>query len=153
MIINKFFNNKLFNVKYSYISIPKPYEFVNVTLESGLDLSSIISEVNTLLPQLASFVDQFHTLVTQSGVNVITDSVGNMSMDVPNGMSDLEVERVTKRIGIIDRLINTHGTTLNDLFQKGLSIEDKLKIDDPRYVSKLSDQIAQFKKLNASYKH
>src|ERR1700683_493774 len=119
MKINVLFNNKLFNVKYSYISIPKPYEFVNVTLESGLDLSSIISEVSTLLPQLASFIDQFHTIVTQSGVNVITDSAGNMTMDVPNGMSDLEVERITKRIGIIDRLINTHGTTLNDLFQKG----------------------------------
>lgn len=136
-----------------FLPIPKPYGFVDIRLESGLDLSNIITEVNALLPQLAGFIDQFNNLVTQSGLNVITDSGGNMSIDVPHSMPDAEAEKIGKKIGIIDRLITAHGNSIDDLFQKGLSIENKLKANNPKYVSELTDQIAQFKKLNASYKH
>jgi hypothetical protein len=76
-----------------------------------------------------------------------------MSIDVPHNMPDIEAEKISKRIGIIDRLITSHGNNLNDLFQKGLSIENKLKANNPNYVSELKDQIAEFKKLNVSYKH
>ncbi len=138
---------------YQNISIPKPYKFVNLTLQSGMDISNIVTEVNTLLPQLVDFINQFNNLVTQTSINVITDSGGNMSIDVPNSMPESEVNRLTTRLGIIDRLITNHGTSLNDLFQKGLSIENKLKVDNSNYISQLSDQYTQFKKLNASYKH
>lgn len=145
---------RIYKIKiYQNISIPKPYKFVNLTLQSGMDISNIVTEVNTLLPQLADFISQFNNLITQTGINVITDSSGNMSIDVPNSMPESEVNRLTTRIGIIDRLITNHGTSLNDLFQKGLSIENKLKTDNPNYVSQLSEQITEFKKLNASYKH
>lgn len=43
-----------------------------------MDISEIITEVNTLLPQLANFINQFNTAVSQSEINVITDSIGNM---------------------------------------------------------------------------
>lgn len=134
-------------------SIPKPYKFITIELQADLDLISIINEVGTLLPQLANFIGQFNTLITQSGVNVITDTAGNMSIDVASNMSSTEAEFVTKKIGIIDRLINSHGTTLHDLFQKGLNIENKLKIENPNYISQLTQQIEEFKKLNSSYKH
>jgi hypothetical protein len=134
-------------------SIPKPYEFITTGLQADLDLSEIITQVGTLLPQLANFIGQFNTLITQSGVNVITDTAGNMSIEVASSMSSTEAEFITKKIGVIDRLINSHGTTLNDLFQKGLSIENKYKVDDPNYVSQLSEKIEEFKKLNSSYKH
>ena len=76
-----------------------------------------------------------------------------MSIDVPENMPDSDANLISKRIGIIDRLITSHGQSINDLFQKGLSIEEKLKTDNPKYVSQLSEQINQFKKLNSSYKH
>lgn len=152
------FNNKLhsfviFLKKYFNNSLLEPNNFVSIRLQSGLDLSSIVTEVNTLLPQLANFIDQFNNVITQSGINVITDATGNMSIDVPHNMPDIEAEKISKRIGIIDRLITSHGNNINDLFQKGLSIENKLKANNPNYVSELKDQIAEFKKLNVSYKH
>lgn len=76
-----------------------------------------------------------------------------MSIDVPQNMSDTEAHNISKRIGIIDRLITTHGNSINDLFQKGLTIEKNLKANNPNYVSELTDHIAQFNKLNTSYKH
>jgi hypothetical protein len=134
-------------------SIPKPYEFIKYELQADLDLTGIITEVSTLLPQLANFIGQFNTLISQTGINVVTDTMGNMSIDVSANMPDAEAELITKKISIIDRLVSTHGTTLNDLFQKGLSIENKLKAENPNYVSQLTNQIEEFKKLKASYKH
>lgn len=147
----------LFNIiRYTseyFNSIPKPYGFLTLNLKSGLDLPSIIAEVNVLLPQLVGFVDQFNTLVSQSGLNVITDSVGNMSIDVPHSMPDKEAQNISMRIGIIDRLITSHGNSINDLFKEGLSIENKLKANNPKYISVLAEKVSEFKKLNASYKH
>ena len=133
--------------------IPKPYKFVNSTLKNGIDVSNIVNEVNNLLPQFSDFINQFNNLVTQNSINVITDTAGNMSIDVPNNMSDAEANRLSTRIGIIDRLITNHSTTLSDLFQKGLSLENKLKAEDSNYVSQLSNQFSEFNKLNSSYKH
>ena len=138
---------------FIYYNIPKPYEFLSTNLRSDLDITDIITQINTLLPQLNDFITQFNSLVVKSGVNVITDSAGNMSIDVPQSMSDLEANDIGKRISIIDRLITTHGSSINDLFKKGLSMEDKLKIDNPNYTSQLTEKILEFKRLNASYKH
>lgn len=152
-IFKRSFNFKLFINRYFYTNILKPCSFVDLRLKSGLDIPSIVTEINTLLPQFAGFIDQFNNIVIQSGVNVVTDWGGSLSIDVPNSMSETEANNISKRIGIIDRLISVHGNSLNDLFQKGLSLEDNLKANNPKYVSELTDQIAQYKKLKASYKH
>lgn len=139
--------------KRKYTIIPKPYKFVNSTLQNGVDINNIVNEINSLLPQFADFIGQFNNLITQNGINVITDSVGNMSIDVPGNMSESDANKLSTRIGIIDRLITNHGTTLSDLFQKGLSLENKLKAENSSYISQLSDQYTEFNKLNSSYKH
>ena len=118
-----------------------------------MDLTSIINDVNVMLPQLSDFIGQFNNLVSQSNINVITDSAGNMSIDVPIDMSEPEAQNIKKRIGIIDRLINTQGQNINDLLQKGKALEENLKQKDPNYTSQLTDKINQFKQLNSSYKH
>jgi hypothetical protein len=150
-------NNVLLHAKLANIfffdSIPKPHEFVEYQLQSGFDVSSIVSDLNSLLPQLAGFIDQFNNVVNQSGLNIITDSNGSMSMDVPYDMTDQDADKLSKRIHIIDRLINNRSNSISDLFQKGLDFESKLKANNPGYVSELTDHIAQFKKLKASYKH
>jgi hypothetical protein len=106
-----------------------------------------------MLPQLVGFVEQFNNIVSQHGINVVTDAQGNMSMDVPASMSETTYTNISNRLGIVDRLINNHGASINDLFKKGLSIEQEIKQSDQNYTSQLSDQIENFKKLNASYKH
>lgn len=117
------------------------------------DLSVIIIEINRLLPQLDSFISQFKTIILDTGINVVSDAQGNMSIDVPMNMSDSYANNISARIGVIDRLITSNGMSINDLFNKGLNIEKSLKIKDPTYSSKLLDEIAKFKALNGSYKH
>lgn len=142
------------SVNNSYINcIPKPYLFVTETFQSNMDIFQIVTEINVLLPQLSDFINQFNNLVTQSGINVITDSAGNMSIDIPQNMSDSVATNVSTRIGIIDRLITTRGQELNDLFQKGLQVENNIKVENPNYTSQLTDKIIEFKRLNSIYKH
>ena len=118
-----------------------------------MELDSVIFEITRLLPQLSEFIGNFNNLVSSSGVIVISDSAGNMSVDIPDSMSNIDASNVTKRLGIIDRLINTHGTSINDLFKKGLDIERQIKLSDQNYTSRLTQHIQEFKQLNASYKH
>lgn len=122
-------------------------------MHSDTGISEIVTEINTLLPQLANFINQFNTTVSQSGINVVTDSVGNMSIDVPQNMPDDVANKISTRIGIIDRLITTRGQEINDLLQKGTHLENKLKMENSNYVSQLTDKIQEFKRLNSLYKH
>lgn len=126
---------------------------IKINMSNLENITTVLTDINTLLPQLSNFIHQFNNLIVETGVNVITDSTGNMSIDVPKNMPDIEAENISKRIGIIDRLITNHGNSINDLFQKGLSIEDKLKKENPEYSSQLTAKIQEFKKLNVSYKH
>lgn len=147
-----------FKKKYIYIdwysdNIPKSHAFVNYTIQSNIDITNIVSELNVLLPQLSDFINQFNNEINQNGINVITDSTGNMSIDVPSNMPNVESERISTRIGVIDRLITTRGQEINELLKKGLSMENKLKMENPNYVSQLSDKITEFKRLNDLYKH
>jgi NADH-ubiquinone oxidoreductase chain 3 len=130
-----------------------PHAFADKILKSAMDIPDIIAEVNTLLPQLAKFIAQFNTAVNQSGVSVITDTVGNMQLDVPNSMSDEAAQKISTRIGIIDRLITTQGQQIRDLLHKATELETSIRAANPDYVSKITSQVQEFKGLNASYKH
>jgi hypothetical protein len=141
-----------FKSYYSNSNLPKPHSFATVALHSDTGLLDIVSEVGKLLPQLSNFISQFDTTVVKTGVNVITDTAGSMSIDVPNSMSDVEANNISTRLGIIDRLITTRGQEINTLLQKGLQLS-KIKTENPEYVSQLSDQIQEFRRLNELYKH
>jgi hypothetical protein len=143
---------------------PKTSGFVSTELKSGLGLSTMVNEVcnlslivheiNHILPQLTSFVDQFHNTINEHGVSVITDSTGNMSIDVSNKISDIQAQNISKKIGVLDSLINKHGDRLSDLFKEGMNIEDRLKIKNIGYASSnLGDQLSQYRKLLYNYKH
>jgi hypothetical protein len=106
-----------------------------------------------MLTQLSNFIDQFRVLIVETDINVISDSVGNLSIDVPTDMSKADSTHVVKKLGVIDRLINSQGCSINDAFQKGLEIEKQLMIEDPNYKSVLGDKISKFKELNELYKH
>jgi hypothetical protein len=106
-----------------------------------------------MIPQLENFIEQFNNVVKTFDVNVVTDTFGNMSVDVPTNMSDDQAYHVSKKLGVIDKLINNHGTSINELFNKGLEIEKNIRRTDPNYSSILTDKISQFKSLNSSYKH
>ena len=149
-LLNRSYNS----LEWALNSPPKPHAFVSLPLQSCPDnLTDIISSLDSMLPQLAGFIEQFNNVIKEFNVVVITDSVGNMSVDVPADMSDNQANHISKKIGIIDKLVNSHGSSINDLFQKGLNIENKLKSSDPNYSSVLTEKIEKFKSLNKSYKH
>ena len=133
--------------------VSNPHAFTSKTLTSAMGITEIVSEIDTLLPQLANFISQFNTTVSQSGISVVTDAAGNMDMDVPKSISDEVANKVGARIGVIDRLITTRGQEINDLLQKGLALEANIKMTDPNYVSQITDRVQEFNKLNSSYKH
>jgi hypothetical protein len=118
-----------------------------------MGIPEILAELNSLLPQLSDFINNFNTTVNQSGINVVTDSIGNLSLDVPKEMPDAVANKMSTRIGIIDRLITTKGQEINELLQKGINLENKHKMDNSHYVSQLTDKIQEFKRLNSLYKH
>jgi hypothetical protein len=140
-------------LEWTLHNAPKPHGFATKTLHSEMSLSEIITDLNTLLPQLADFINQFDKTVSQNGINVMTDSLGNMSIDVPQNISNDSANQISTRIGIIDRLITTRGQEINSLLQKGIVLENKLKSDNPDYVPQLLEKIQEFKRLNCSYRH
>jgi len=133
--------------------VSNSHAFYDKILTSAMVITEIITEIDTLLPQLANFIGQFNSTVSQSGINVVTDAVGNMAIEIPDNMSQEEGNKVGTRIGIIDRLITTRGQDIGDLLQKGLSLETNIKMTDPNYVSQITDRLEELKKLNSSYKH
>jgi hypothetical protein len=142
----------LFSNSYGYYNI-KPHSFSTKSLKSEVGVAEILTEVNALLPQLNDFINKFNTTVSQTGISVVTDSIGNLSIDVPKEMTDVVANKVSTKIGVIDRLITTRGQEINDLLQKGMHLENKLKMENPNYVSQLTDKIQEFKRLNSLYKH
>ena len=149
-----FFSGKfLFHNK---LIIPKPHKFVDLSLESTTaieEYTQVILKINELLPQLSDFIDQFHLTVSTTNVNVVTDASGNMFLDSPENMPQPEVEKLSKKIGIIDRLITIRGQELDSLLQKGLNLEDTLKKENPKFHSAILEKVKEFNRLNDSYKH
>lgn len=117
------------------------------------ELNQILSEVTTLLPQLEGFINQFHSTVNETGISVVTDTSGGMSIYAPYSMSDEVANNVSNRITIIDRLINTRGGEIKKLLEDGMSLEDRIKLDNPNFQSPLKDRIREFVRLNQSYNH
>ena len=117
------------------------------------EFMDIVDQIDALIPQFAGFIDQFNTLVIQKNINVISDSCGNMSIDVPHNMPSKESDNVSKRITIIDSLIESHNITITDLFERGFNIENKLKSDNGNHISELVNKKAEFNKLRNSYQH
>jgi hypothetical protein len=117
------------------------------------EFMDIVDQIDALIPQFAGFIDQFNTLVIQKNINVISDACGNMSIDVPHDMPSKESDNVSKRITIIDSLIESHNITITDLFERGFNIENKLKSDNGNHISELVNKKAEFNKLRNSYQH
>ena len=113
----------------------------------------ILDQIDALIPQFAGFIDQFNTLIIQKNINVISDSCGNMSIDVPNSMSSKEADNISKRITIIDSLIESHNITITDLFERGFNIQNKLKPDSGDSIAELVIRKGEFNKFKNSYQY
>jgi NADH-ubiquinone oxidoreductase chain 3 len=150
------YNNVDTPVSHAFLNSAKAELVTTNLLKSSNELSeltSIIFAISEAMPRLAGFINQFDTTVVQQSINVITDSEGNMSVEVPSAMSEAAGKEVTLRIQTLDRIINTQGSTIQDLLQKGLGLQNKINMLDPSYKSEIFKQITEFNKLNSLYKH
>jgi hypothetical protein len=109
---------------------------------------SIIEQLDSLVPQLAKFIKQFHEVIITNDINVVTDGDGNLSGHPLKSMPEAAAKTAMKKIGIIDNLINTHQDSISELFKKGFA-----STNDPNYISSLQNKLIEFKKINATYKH
>jgi hypothetical protein len=117
------------------------------------ELLILTKELEEVILQFGSFIDKFNTLIIEKNVNVISDSSGCLSIDVPYDMPSKESDDINKRINVIDRLIESHDISIKDYFRRAFIIENKLRAEDPNYVSDLIKKRAEFYRLRNSYKH
>jgi hypothetical protein len=117
------------------------------------ELLELINQINTILPQISDFINQFNTTIIENNINVVTDTGANMFMDVPSDISDDKAAHLKKKLEIIDRLINTKTDEVEELLKKGSSLESTLKKNNPEYKSVILDKLSEFNKLKSSYKH
>ena len=135
-------------------SIPSPHAFASLPLQSTMgEFTEIMSKINELLPQLSDFISQFHNTILTNNINVITDVSGNMSIDVPGTMSDIDAEKISKKLNILDRVISVRTLEINNLLQDGLVLESNFKKDNVNYTSQILDKVKEVERLTASYKH
>ena len=155
VFIKNFFSSfKSLNIKdlfYFGDNIPKPHPFVTDSFHC--DITQIITDISALLPQFSDFIGQFNNVLIESGINVITDSSGGMTIEVPKNMPDLTAKNYSTRIGIIDRLITLRGQEIDSLFEQARITENRLRMENPNYISQITERYEEFKRLKASYKH
>lgn len=134
---------------------PKPHKFVNLPLRSSIgELNEVMLKITEMLPQFAEFINQFNTIIISNNINIIIDSEGHMSLDVPVTMTDRDTDLYSKRLGILDRLIHTRIQDIDILIQKGFSLEGNLKQDGVTsgFSQQILDKANEFQKLKNSYK-
>jgi hypothetical protein len=116
-------------------------------------LDNCITNIQDLIPQLANFVGQFNTFIMEQNVNVVSDSGGSLGIDVPHNMPEAQARSVTRRVEVLDSLIDSHRITIKELFRQGFEHEAVEKAKNSRYISVLTDKQITFNSLISSYGH
>ena len=117
------------------------------------DLMAIVVELNKIIPQLKGFINNWHDTINYYNINVITDSSGQLSIDVPSDLDEDNVKSCTKKIKILDNLIRDRFDHTEKLITKGNEIETGLKKCSKDYASKLIENSKILKELQSSFKH
>lgn len=95
------------------------------------------------MTQLAKFINQHETTVIQENITVITDARGNLSIDVSPQMTEAAIDKVTLRIGVIDRLISKESHEIMDLIEKGVSLDQKIGSQTPGFRSDIYNKFTE----------
>mgnify|MGYP000958506255 FL=1 len=111
----------------------------------------LFQELNNLVPEITNYINQFHSLVTESNINVVTDAHGNLSLDAPSNVSDEHCEYVSKKVGILDRIINTKFDEADKLIEQGNAMEKEIKSSNKN--SQIQTKLSELKELKNRYGH
>jgi hypothetical protein len=125
--------------------------FTLVQLES--QLTPIIEEINRLLPQLRTFITRFNNFIIDNDINVITDADGNLGVDVSANLSDGLAQQHANRVQVLDSLIHNHYHIIEQLVQRGSTLEDNIRSISPNYLPQIRVLLINLNQLMSSYAH
>lgn len=142
---------------YKDMDIPKPHAFVALPLQSAVflptDIPALEAQLANLLPQLSDLIGQFNQTVSTYSINIVIDTSGGMILDLPDTIPDADANIISKRMGILDRVIRSQTDYINTLVNQGLSIEASLRQDHHNYTSQILNKVNEFNRIKASYGH
>ena len=117
------------------------------------ELTILVAELSKLMPQLHGFISNFNETISQYGINVVTESSGQLSIDVPSNMTEINVDKCVKKIRILDRLIHDRLDNIENIFKKSYVIESNLKKLNSEHISVLTEKSKILIELKNLYKH
>ena len=117
------------------------------------ELQGIIMELSRLVPQLDTFISQFHNFVNESSINVVTDSEGALGVDVLESVPYSTARSCANRINVFDSLIHDRVHTIEQLIDRASDLERQIMQSDNNYVTQLSDYRTRLTQLIRSYGH
>lgn len=117
------------------------------------ELTLIVTELSKLLPQLQGFISNFNETITLYGINVVTEGSGQLNIDVPYNMTEVDVDKCVKKVEILDRLIHDRTYNIENIFKNGFEIESKIKKLNDKHISVLTEKSKILTELKNSYKH
>ena len=120
------------------------------TVNLNGELQDIITEINRLLYQLNGFIDRFNNFVNETGINVITDAEGGLSIEVSHNVVDSAVNRYRNTINVLDGLINDRIATIDNLIERASNIEQEINQSNS-YAYQLSQHRTRLTQLTQSY--
>lgn len=121
-------------------------------VENVYNLSQCYEHIQSILPQFSRFIEHFETHIRVNNLIIVTDANG-FNVDVPADMPEEAAKAATKKVEVLDSLIDSHRTSLRDLFRQGFAHENVLKAKDSNYTSILMDKHTEFQRVAAKYKH
>jgi len=110
-----------------------------------------LQELNNIVPEISNFINQFHSLVIESDINVVTDAQGNLTLDAPADISQEKSEYVSKKVCILDRIINTKFDEADKLIEQGSAMEKEIKSSNQN--SQIQAKLNELKELKKRYGH
>jgi NADH dehydrogenase len=126
----------------------------NATLDNlNSELLTNTTEINRLLDQLQLFISQFNQFITDNNIIVITDSFGNLDIDISNDVDNTVANSYSQRIQTFDNLIRHHIDEITELLETAYDIDARISALNNQHVSQLSDLETKLNTLKDSYKH
>ena len=110
-----------------------------------------LQELNNLVPEISNFINQFHAFVIESDVNVVTDAQGNLTLDAPSNITQERSDYVSKKVCILDRIINTKFDEADKLIEQGSAMEKEIKSSN--HNSQIQAKLNELKELKKRYGH
>ena len=150
---NSFFS--IFNNIYNHLNNIFVYTNRDVVTIFDLqnELSPLIDESNRLLAQLEGFINRFNSFVINNNINVITDTQGNMEIEVSNGVNDNQATLYSNTIHTLDNLIRNHINTIEQLVTRGNQLENNILNIDNSYNRQFYYINIRLHNLKANYAH